>query len=89
MCLVGILAMCLFLHVPYLQRQDAEAVNGPGWTLRVKPGVGQGLYLAVQHSEVAVDVLHLVRPVLVGVVNATFQSQSLSGVDMWVADDIL
>ena len=89
MLCIGILSLRLFLHVPNLQGQNAQTVDGPGRALRVQARIGQGSHLAIQVAEVAVYLLHQVRTVLVGVVYAPLQSQSLGGFDMRITDNIL
>ena len=57
--------------------------------LGVQPSVVLRLDVAVLLAEVRVDLLHKVGAVLVAAVDAALQCQSLNGVDVWVADDVL
>ena len=86
---VCVLTLSLLLHVPYLQRQDAETVYRPCGTLSIQSSIGQDGHIAVELTEIGVDVFHQVGTVLVGVVYTAFQRQSLDGVDVRVAYDVL
>ena len=86
---VSILSLRLLLHVPNLQRQNAQPVYGPCRTLRIQTSVGQHLYLTIQLAEIAVNLFHQIRTVLVRAVNAALDGQSLLGLYLRIADDVL
>jgi hypothetical protein len=71
------------------QRKDAQPVDCPCGTLGIESGIGLDDNIAVFWSEELIYLLHKVGAVLVRAVDATFQLQSLYGIDMRIADDIL
>ena len=78
----------LFLHVVNLQNQDREAVDGPCRTLGVQPGISLQGHLAVVLQEITVNLLHQVGTVLVALVDAAFQGERSSGVNLRVANQV-
>lgn len=86
---VGVGALCLLLHVVYLQREYRQAVDGPCWALGVYACVGHYLHVLILVPEPTVYLLHEVCAVLVAAVYAALQQQSLCRVNLRVAYDIL
>ncbi len=77
------------VHVVDLERQDREAVDGPGGGLGVDAGVGLRGHLAVFLQHIGVDVLHHVGTDLIRLVDPAFEGQRRNGIDLRIADDIL
>ena len=72
-----------------LERQNRQPVDGPRRGLGIEPRTGQWFYLPVFVEQVRIDVLHHVRTLLIGLVDAPFDGQRGHGVDLRIADDIL
>ena len=85
----GIGALHLLSHVVDLEREDGEAVDGPRRTLGIDTCIGQRDNVAILVAQIAVYLLHEVGAVLVAAVDASLDEQSLHGIDVRVADDIL
>ena len=89
MLLFGILSLHLFFHVVYLQGEYRQPVNCPCGTLSVESCIRQRFHLTVLLSEIRVNLLHKVGPVLIAAVDASFQLQSLGWINVGVPYDIL
>ena len=85
----GIGALCLLPHVVNLQGEDAQAIKGPSRALGIERGLGEHLHIAIELTEVGVDLLHQVRAVLIAAVDATLEAHAIDGADMGIANQIL
>ena len=82
-------ALHLLLHVVNLQSQDAETVDGPGWTFGVDGSIVLTLHAVELGVEVTVNLLYQVGTVLIALVDATLERQCIHGIDVLIADDVL
>ena len=84
----GVGAIHFLLHMVDFQGQNGESVYGPSRAFGIDAGIGQSHHLFVLVEEIAVDKLHQVGAVLVGLVDATFQYQGFGWIYLWVANDV-
>ncbi len=85
----GVLAHHLLFHVVDLEGQNGQTVHGPGGRLGVDGGVGLHGNVAVERTEIRVDGLDQVGALLIAGIDAALEGQSLHGIDVGVADDVL
>jgi hypothetical protein len=71
------------------EREDRVTVDSPCRALGVDFCIGSGNNFLVYIKEVTVYKFHKVGAVLIGLVDATLQCKSLSGVNFGVTDNIL
>ena len=87
--LVNIVTLDLGTHMVYFECEDRQTVDSPRGGLGVASGVCCGTDIFVLIEQLRVDILHHIATHLIRVVDTAFEVQSVNGIDVGVADNIL
>ena len=89
MRLVDILALGLFAHMPYLERENRQSVERPRGRFGIDGRVLADFYIFITFTHPGVDILHHIGAHLIRPVYASLKLKSLFRIDLRISDYIL